>query len=54
MLAEQFGLHARHIRTAIDFAVTHREEIDAQVSANDVAAQRALQLAEQRARLMAS
>ena len=54
VLAEQFGLHARHIRTAIDFAVAHREDIDAQVAANDAAAERARQLAEQRARLMAS
>ena len=54
VLAEHFGLHARHIRTAIDFAVAHREDIDAQVAANDAAAERARQLAEQRARLMAS
>ena len=53
-LAEQFGLHSRHIRTAIDFAVAHREDIDEQVAANDGAAERARQLAEQRARLMAS
>ena len=53
-LAEQFGLHARHIRTAIDFAVAHREDIDEQVAANDAAAERARQLAEQRARLLAS
>jgi len=53
-LAEQFGLHSRHIRTAIDFAVAHREDIDEQVAANDAAAERARQLAEQRARLLAS
>ncbi|HEU0087808.1 MAG TPA: hypothetical protein VFQ77_09175 [Pseudonocardiaceae bacterium] len=53
-LAEQFGLPARHIRTAIDFAAEHREDITAQVAANDVAAEQARQLAEQRARLMAS
>ncbi len=53
-LAEQFGLHARHIRIAIDFAAAHREDIDAQVAANDTAAERARQLAEQRAHLMAS
>ena len=53
-LAEQLDLHPRHIRTAIDFAATHREEIDAQVAANDEAAEAARQLAEQRARLMAS
>lgn len=53
-LAEQFDLHPRHIRTAIDFAAAHREDIDAQVAANDAAAERARQLAEQRAHLMAS
>ena len=53
-LAEQFGLHPRHIRTAIDFAASRREEIDAQVAANDAAAEEARQLAEGRARLMAS
>ena len=53
-LVEQFGLHPRHIRTAIDFAAAHRADIDAQVAANDTAAERARQLAEQRARLMTS
>ncbi len=53
-LAEQFALHPRHIRTAIDFAATHREEIEAQVAANDAAAEEARRLAEGRARLMAS
>ena len=53
-LAGQFGLHPRHIRVAIDFAASHREEIDAQVAANDAAAEQARQMAEGRARLMAS
>ena len=53
-LAEQFGLHARHIRAAIDFAASHREVIDAQITANDAAAEDARKLAEGRARLMAS
>ncbi|MFN2494794.1 MAG: hypothetical protein ABR608_02630 [Pseudonocardiaceae bacterium] len=53
-LADQFSLHPRHIRTAIDFAAAHREAIAAHVAANDAAAERAHQLAEQRARLMAS
>jgi hypothetical protein len=53
-LAEQFGLHPRHIRTAVDFAASHREEIQAQVAANDAAAEEARRLAEGRARLMAS
>ena len=54
VLAEQFGLHPRHIRVAIDFAASHRKEIDAQVAANDAAAEQARRLAEGRARLMAS
>ncbi len=53
-LAEQFALHSRHIRIAIDFAAAHREAIDEQVAANDAAAEQARHLAEQRARLMAS
>jgi uncharacterized protein (DUF433 family) len=53
-LADQFGLHPRHIRVALDYAAAHREEIEAQVHANDAAAERALQLAQQRADLMAS
>jgi hypothetical protein len=53
-LAEQFALHPRHIRVAIDFAALHKEEIDAQVAANDAAAAQARELAERRARLLAS
>jgi hypothetical protein len=52
-LAEQFGLHARHIRTAIDFAAAHQNEIDAEVKANDEAAEQARELARRRADLMA-
>lgn len=53
LLAEQFDLHPRHIRTAIDFAAAHRESIHAEVAANDLAADRARELAERRAELMA-
>lgn len=52
-LAEQFDLHPRHIRTAIDFAARHREAIDAEVEANDRAAQDAREVAARRADLMA-
>lgn len=52
-LAEQFDLHPRHIRTAIDFAASHRDEIDAQVRTNDEAAEAARELANGRAGLMA-
>ena len=53
-LADQFGLHPRQIRIALDYAAMHRDEIDAEVRANDAAAERARVLAEQRAELMAS
>lgn len=53
-LAEQFGLHPRHIRPAIDFAAAHRGDIDAQIAANDSAAEEARHRAEQRSDLMAS
>ncbi|GEL19798.1 hypothetical protein [Pseudonocardia asaccharolytica] len=54
VLAEQFGLHPRHIRTAIDFAAGHRADIDEQIAENDAAARRAREIAERRADLMAS
>lgn len=53
-LAEQFDLHPRHIRTAIDFASTHRDIIDAEVEANDRAAEEAQELSRRRADLMAN
>jgi hypothetical protein len=51
-LAEQFDLHPRHIRTAIDFAAAHRDVIDAEVRANDQAADEARDLASRRTDLM--
>lgn len=54
VLAEQFELHPRHIRTALDFAADHRADIDRQVAENEAAAERARQVAERRADLMAS
>lgn len=54
LLADQFGLHPRHIRTAIDFAALHRDTIEAQVAHNDEAAGRAQHLAEARRDLLAS
>jgi hypothetical protein len=53
-LAEQFGLHPRQIQVAIDFAADHRDAIEAQVAANDAAAEAARQAAQRRAGLMAS
>jgi hypothetical protein len=54
LLGEQFGLHPRHTRIAIDYAAAHREEIGAQIAENDAAAERARLVAERRADLMAS
>lgn len=53
-LAEQFALHPAHIRTAIDFAAVHRDDMDAQIAANDAAAKRVQRLAQARGDLMAS
>jgi hypothetical protein len=52
-LAEQFDLHPRHIRIAIDYAAAHRPTIDAEVAANDAAAERVRLIAAQRAEMMA-
>lgn len=54
VLAEQFGLHPRHIEVAIAFAASHRAAIDAEVQANDDAAAAAREAAQRRADLMAS
>jgi hypothetical protein len=53
-LAEQFDLHPRHIRVAIDFAAAHRGMIEAEIAANDAAAERARAAARQRDDLLAS
>lgn len=53
-LAEQFDLHPRHIRTAIDYAAVHRDAIDAEINRNDEAAAQAERTAQARADLMAS
>ncbi|MGH8998141.1 MAG: hypothetical protein ACRDY7_01975 [Acidimicrobiia bacterium] len=54
LLGEQFDLHPRHIRVAIEFAAAYREVIDAEVAANDAAAEAAREAAQRRADLMAS
>jgi hypothetical protein len=54
VLAEQFGLHERHIRTAIDFAADHRQDVDARIAANDAAAERSQRAAQARDDLLAS
>ncbi|BBZ50958.1 hypothetical protein H7H82_20200 [Mycobacterium heidelbergense] len=52
-LAEQFDLHPRHIRTAIDFAATHRSVIEEEIAANDRAADETRELVASRTDLMA-
>lgn len=54
VLADQFDLHPRHIRVAIDYAATHRDQIDDQIRQNDLAAAQAEQLARSRQGLLAS
>ena len=39
--AEQFDVLPRHLPTAIDIALTHREVIEGQIAANDRAAKQA-------------
>lgn len=52
--AEQLGLPERLVRLAVSFAAAYPEEVEAIIAANDVAAERARRLAEQRERLLAS
>lgn len=51
-LSEQFDLHVRQVRVAIDYAAANRHAIDAQVAANDAAARQAEQQVQARADLM--
>jgi hypothetical protein len=44
--AEQLGLSEEQVRVAVDFATSHRREIERRIALNDVAAQRARELAE--------
>lgn len=52
--AEQMGLPERMVRLAVSFASQHRHEIEERIRLNDAAAQQARELAEERARLLAS
>ncbi len=52
--AEQIGLPERLIRAAVNFAAAYPDEIEQRIALNDAAAERAKQLAEQPARLLAS
>lgn len=52
-LAQQFGLHERQIVIALDYAATHREDIEARVQANEEALVAAERVAVERERLFA-
>ena len=51
--AESLGIDARLVRTAIDYASEHPEEIEARLSMNQEAAERVRDLAAARASLLA-
>jgi hypothetical protein len=52
--AKQLGLPGAHVRLAVGFAAAHPREIEERIALNDAAAERAGELAEQRARLLTS
>jgi hypothetical protein len=52
--AEQMELAERLIRAAVNFAAAYPDEIEQRIDLNDAAAEHARQLAEQRARMLAS
>ena len=52
-LAEQFGIHARQVAIALNYAAAHREEIETWVDANDRALAQAERVAAERQRLLA-
>jgi hypothetical protein len=52
-LAKESELHPRQIRTAIDFAAEHREQIESRIRRNDEAAEASHRAAEEREALLA-
>jgi hypothetical protein len=52
--AEHMGVTERLVRLAVAFAAAHPEEIEDRIAANEIAAEQARRLAEQRDRLIAS
>jgi hypothetical protein len=52
-LATEFGIHPRQVGIALSYVVGHRDEIDAQVQANDRALRHAERHAAERERLLA-
>lgn len=52
--ARQTGLREAQIRLAVNYAAAYPEEIEHRIAANEAAAERARELAEQRSRVIAS
>jgi hypothetical protein len=52
--AKQLGLPEGQIRLAVEFAAAYPQEIEDRIAMNDAAAERAREVAQQRARLLAS
>lgn len=52
-LAKQFGVHERQVVTALNFAASNRDEVEARVRANDLALEEAERVAGERERLLA-
>lgn len=52
--AKQIGLPEAQVRIAVDFASAYPQEVNDRIALNDAAAERARELAEQRARLLAT
>ena len=52
--ARQLGVPEAQVRVAVDFAAAYPREVEARIALNEAAAERARELAEQRARLLAS
>jgi hypothetical protein len=52
-LAEEFGVHERHVVIALNYAAANRDEIQARIRANDRALAEAERVAAERQRLLA-
>jgi hypothetical protein len=52
-LAAEFGIHARQVALALDYAAAHRAEVEARIRFNDQALAEAERVAAERQRLLA-
>jgi Ribbon-helix-helix protein, copG family len=53
VLAAQLGIHERQVQIALDYAATHRQEVEARIKANERALADAKRVALERERLLA-